>query len=181
MNTKSLKSNALVKVERIHHCIGAKHQKGKCFHLGPLSLDIRDGEIMVVLGPSGSGKTALLRSIAGLSVPKEGQLSIDSKVMVDHNTFVQPEKRSVGMVFQDHALFPHLTVRGNILFGISDWSKKDQMIRLKELEELVELGDQLEKYPHELSGGQQQRVALARTLAQKPKLILLACDHNLYL
>lgn len=137
------------------------------------SLSINQGEVVGILGASGSGKTTLLRIISGLEVPKSGKIKIAGKYVVDGNAFVQPEYREVGMVFQDYVLFPHMTVRDNILFGLFKLTKKDRLARLKEVLELVKLEKYERRYPHELSGGQQQRVALARALAHKPKLLLL--------
>lgn len=137
------------------------------------SLSINQGEVVGILGASGSGKTTLLRIISGLEVPKSGKIKIAGKYVVGENTLVQPEHREVGMVFQDYVLFPHMTVRDNILFGLFKLTKKDRLARLKEVLELVKLEKYEKRYPHELSGGQQQRVALARALAPKPKLLLL--------
>lgn len=137
------------------------------------SLSINQGEVVGILGASGSGKTTLLRIISGLEVPKSGKIKIAGKYVVDENTLVLPEHREVGMVFQDYVLFPHMTVRDNILFGLFKLTKKDRLARLKEVLELVKLEKYEKRYPHELSGGQQQRVALARALAPKPKLLLL--------
>ena len=143
------------------------------FHLGPMNLEIRTGELLGVLGPSGSGKTTLLRLIAGLETPSSGVITIDGQKVFGNSVNVLPEKRQVGMMFQDHALFPHLTVRKNILFGIRYWARDDRERRVFELEDLLALKNCLNRFPHELSGGQQQRVALARTLAPKPKVVLL--------
>lgn len=148
--------------------------ESQVFALGPLSLSIHDGELLAVLGPSGAGKTTLLRLLSGLQRPNGGRMRIDGRTVFQEGTvFVEPEKRHVGMLFQDHALFPHLTVRKNILFGIQRWAKDDRERRLYELEDLLGLKSYLQRYPHQLSGGQQQRVALARTLAPRPKVILL--------
>ena len=165
--------SVMMHIEEITHCYVQKKCNTHCFHLGPLSLNIFEGEILAVVGPSGSGKTTLLRIIAGLESSKTGVISIGGQLVFTKKIFVPPEKRNVGMVFQDHGLFPHLTVRHNILFGIRHWPKDDRERRLYELEDLLGLRDYLNRYPHELSGGQQQRVALARTLAQRPKVILL--------
>jgi iron(III) transport system ATP-binding protein len=163
----------MVKLHELTHCLSPNKCKSTCWHLGPVSLTIHEGEVLAVVGPSGSGKTTLLRVIAGLESSKSGKLFIDDQIVFSENTFVPPEQRKVGMVFQDHALFPHMTVRQNILFGVKHWKKDDQDRRLFELENLLGLRDYINRYPHELSGGQQQRVAVARTLAPKPKVILL--------
>lgn len=165
--------SAMVHIEEITYGYAPKKSKIPPFHLGPLSLNIFEGEILAVVGPSGSGKTTLLRIIAGLEISRTGVISIGGQLVSTNKLFVPPEKRNVGMVFQDHGLFPHLTVRHNILFGIRHWPKDDRERRLYALEDLLGLRAYLNRYPHELSGGQQQRVALARTLAPRPKVILL--------
>jgi len=141
--------------------------------LKDFSINIAKGEIVSILGESGSGKSTVLRLIAGLEIPKSGVIKIDSKIVLDENTFVLPEKRGIGMVFQDYALFPHLTVEENIKFGLKSYQKHEKKNRLKEMLELVNLVNYQKRYPHELSGGQQQRVALARALAPNPSLLLL--------
>jgi iron(III) transport system ATP-binding protein len=138
-----------------------------------LSFSIKKGEIVGVLGQSGSGKSTLLRLISGLEVPSSGEIIIAGTSVVNENVFVQPENRGVGMVFQDYALFPNMTVKDNILFGLSKMNKKDRVLRLNEMLELVKMEEFAKRYPHELSGGQQQRVALARALAPKPNLLLM--------
>ncbi len=129
------------------------------------SLRIEKGEVISILGRSGSGKSTILRLLAGLEKPTKGNLIIDDNVIFDGNTFLQPEKRGIGMVFQDYALFPHMTVRENILFGLSHLKNEEKKKRLQEVLELVELQDFGKRYPHQLSGGQQQRVAIARAIA----------------
>lgn len=138
-------------------------------------MDMPQGEIVAILGQSGSGKTTVLRVIAGLQCAQSGEVHLNKAcVLCEGRCLVPPQKRGIGMVFQDYALFPHMTVQQNITFGIADWSKKDQQNRLNELLDLVRLPKEMAKrYPHELSGGQQQRVALARALAPRPGLILL--------
>lgn len=137
------------------------------------SLSVERGEIVGILGPSGSGKSTLLRLIAGLEVPAGGRIRIDGRTVFDARTFVEPERRGVGMVFQDYALFPHLTVAKNILFGLHRFPKKERQRRLEMMLELVQLKGFEKRYPHELSGGQQQRVALARALAPQPSILLM--------
>lgn len=137
------------------------------------SMKINKGEIISVLGPSGSGKSTLLRLCAGLEVPCEGSFKIEDKVIFDKHLFVQPEKRGIGMVFQDYALFPHMTVADNISFGLKDMKRWDKRNRVREVLELVELTGFEKRFPHQLSGGQQQRVALARAIAPNPSLLLL--------
>ncbi|MGP4081356.1 ABC transporter ATP-binding protein [Pseudalkalibacillus sp. R45] len=136
------------------------------------SLGFKQGEITVILGESGSGKSTLLRLIAGLEIPNRGSISIDGKTMTDATHFVQPEKRGVGMVFQDYALFPHMTVSKNIQFGLQKMNREKKKERVAELLELVGMQEYVNRYPYELSGGQQQRVALARALAPNPSLIM---------
>ena len=133
------------------------------------SFNLKQGDIGCLLGPSGCGKTTLLQAIAGFQHPTAGQILIN-----DHDvTLIAPERRNVGMVFQDYALFPNLNVADNILFGLDSWSEADKQERLKQLLMMVGLSDLMTFYPHQLSGGQQQRVALARALAPKPTLLLL--------
>jgi iron(III) transport system ATP-binding protein len=141
--------------------------------LDHFSFSMNKGEIVGVLGQSGSGKSTLLRLIAGLETPTEGEISISARTMVNAWTFIQPEQRGVGMVFQDYALFPHLTAARNIEFGLHRMTRSERQARLKEMIELVQLSGLENRYPHELSGGQQQRVALARALAPKPSLLLM--------
>ncbi|MDZ5472718.1 ABC transporter ATP-binding protein [Bacillus sp. 31A1R] len=136
------------------------------------SLQLDQGEIIAILGESGSGKSTVLRLIAGLEIPKSGMIVINGKRMVDDRTFLPPEKRGIGMVFQDYALFPHMTVEQNIKFGLRHMKVKQKQERLNEVLELVNLSDYKKRYPYELSGGQQQRVALARALAPAPSLLL---------
>lgn len=141
--------------------------------LEQFSIDVEKGEVISILGRSGSGKSTILRLLAGLEKPSAGKLTIQDQVMFDERTFVQPEKRGIGMVFQDYALFPHMTVSENILFGLFRLKKAQKKKRLREVLELVELQDYEKRYPHQLSGGQQQRVAIARAIAPNPHLILL--------
>lgn len=137
------------------------------------SFAMAKGEMVGILGSSGSGKSTLLRLIAGLEVPEKGRISIDGKTMVDERTYLDAEKREVGMVFQDYALFPHLTVMDNIAFGLHKLKRTERNQRLQEMLELVKLSGYAKRYPHELSGGQQQRVALARALAPQPNILLM--------
>ena len=133
-------------------------------------LDVHPGHILTLLGPSGSGKTTALRLIAGFDRADRGRIEIDGKVVCDREVFVPPEKRRVGMVFQDYALFPHLTVARNVGYGVRNGSRRR---RVAETLELVGLAGKEDRMPHELSGGEQQRVAIARALAPKPEVILL--------
>ncbi|ESS10608.1 MAG: ABC-type spermidine/putrescine transport system, ATPase component [uncultured archaeon A07HR60] len=138
-----------------------------------VSLSVADGELLTLLGPSGCGKTTLLRMIAGLEAPTTGQIQIGDEIAASSDSFVRPENRDVGLVFQDFALFPHLTVRENIAFGLTDTDAEKTDARVEELLELVELPSHGEKTPEQLSGGQKQRVALARSLAPQPDVLLL--------
>jgi len=137
------------------------------------SFSMDKGEIVGVLGPSGSGKSTLLRLISGLEMPAKGTIQIADTFVVSEGRFIQPEDRGVGMVFQDYALFPHMTVKDNILFGLSRLPRKERKPRLKEMLELVQMEEFEKRYPHELSGGQQQRISLARALAPKPNVLLM--------
>ncbi len=141
--------------------------------LSELNLNVEQDEIVCLLGASGCGKTTTLKAIAGILQPDQGYMSIDSKVVNDSGLFVAPEKRNIGMMFQDYALFPHLTVSDNIAFGLSNMSKAQKRERVDEMLSLVKLDGCAKRYPHQLSGGQQQRVAIARALAYKPSLLLL--------
>jgi iron(III) transport system ATP-binding protein len=138
-----------------------------------VSLDIQPGEIGCLLGPSGCGKSTLLRAIAGFEPVQQGTISLKNKLIASQSITVPPEKRCIGMVFQDISLFPHLSIEENICFGIKKLTKKAQHARAAQLLDLIDLTEYANAYPHELSGGQQQRVALARALAPKPQLILL--------
>lgn len=141
-----------------------------------LTLAVRRGTTTAIVGPSGSGKTTLLRLIAGFDEPDRGSLSLDGQSVAGPGVFVPAHKRSIGYVAQDGALFPHLTVGGNIAFGLERRSQSRQALRarVQQLLKMVSLeSSYAERRPHELSGGQQQRVALARALARKPSLMLL--------
>ena len=133
-----------------------------------LDLEVWPGEIVSVLGPSGSGKTTLLRLIAGFEMPSEGSVHIQGREVSSPRSAIPPENRNVGMVVQEYALFPHLTVERNIAFGLQKLSETDRAERVKEVLDLVGMDGLSSRFPHELSGGQQQRVALARTLAPNP-------------
>ncbi len=142
-----------------------------------VNFSLRQGELLGLLGPSGCGKTTLLRIIAGFEKSSQGSIELGGQIVTGEGRWVEPEKRRTGMVFQDYALFPHLTVAENIAFGLK--SKKprpnnqDILKRVTEVLHLVGLTGLEKRYPHELSGGQQQRIALARALAPQPELILL--------
>jgi len=138
-----------------------------------VSLRVEKGEILALVGESGSGKTTLLRMIAGLEVPTAGEIHVDGRRVYDDRTWVPPERRGVGLVFQDYALFSHLTVAKNVEYGLGKWPRRERRDRAREVLEMVGLGALGDRYPHELSGGQQQRVALARALAPEPAVLLL--------
>lgn len=141
--------------------------------LRELSLTVYQGELVTVLGASGGGKTTLLRLIAGFDAPQSGVIALDGTVVTDADVVTPPEQRAIGIVPQDAALFPHLTVAENIAFGLRTWNPQDRTQRVQEMLNLVEMTEWANHKPNQLSGGQQQRVALARALAIKPKLVLL--------
>ena len=146
------------------------HEEGSQI-LNNANLDIGMGDFISILGPSGSGKTTLLRLIAGLDIQDSGSITIENKIIADKEVMTPPEKRNVGLVVQDKALFPHLNVTKNIMFGIRDLKNKEQLT--SDIMKLFKIDKHKDKHPHELSGGEQQRVALARALAPEPKLLLL--------
>ncbi|MDO5290188.1 MAG: ABC transporter ATP-binding protein [Pseudomonadota bacterium] len=137
------------------------------------TLGLAAGDIGVLIGPSGCGKTTLLRAVAGLERLSAGSIQLDGEVVSSAHTHVPPEARRIGMVFQDYALFPHLTVERNVAFGLRHLGSAERAARVAEVLALVDLPGSAGRYPHELSGGQQQRVALARALAPRPRLMLL--------
>ncbi len=149
--------------------------------LSDTNLTLCSGEILGLVGPSGCGKTTLLNTIAGFNVVTTGTLNIsndnsmagDDVLTITASNNIAPEHRNIGMIFQDYALFPHLTVEKNIWFGIDKLPKSEQKSRTNKLVKLLKLTNLETRYPHQLSGGQQQRVAIARALAPRPKLLLL--------
>jgi len=138
-----------------------------------LSLHINEGSIACLLGPSGCGKTTMLRAIAGFEPLLEGEILIQGKLASQPGFILPPNKRGLGMVFQDYALFPHMTLTENVSFSLRRKTNDQQTASAAEMLDLVGLDGMGKRYPHELSGGQQQRVALARALAAHPKLLLL--------
>jgi len=138
-----------------------------------LSLALPAGHIGCLLGESGCGKTTILRAIAGFEPVRAGQIALDGAVISSPAVQVAPELRRVGMMFQDYALFPHLTAAQNVAFGLRRLGKAERAARVREMLDMVGLAASADNYPHEISGGQQQRVALARALAPSPDLLLL--------
>jgi iron(III) transport system ATP-binding protein len=157
----SLKLNGLVK------------RFGEVAAVDGISLHLDTGEHLALIGPSGCGKSTILLMVAGLLAPDTGEILIGNRKVTGVGTWVEPDKRRVGMVFQDYALFPHLTVNDNIAFGLDRLPKPERRKRVEEVLALVGLEALSGRYPHELSSGQQQRVALARSLAPDPAVILL--------
>ncbi|HSE07035.1 MAG TPA: ABC transporter ATP-binding protein [Nocardioidaceae bacterium] len=152
---------------------GVTKRYGSTVAVDAVDLGAAPGELITLVGPSGCGKSTTLRLVAGLERPDEGSILIAGEVAADRRHFQQPERRRVGLVFQDHALFPHLTVARNVAFGISDLPRGERNARVGEVLDMVRLGHLAGRYPHELSGGEQQRVALARALAPRPAVVLL--------
>ena len=154
------------------------HRYSRHPSVNEISLDVADGQVVSLLGPSGCGKSTILRLAAGLERPETGSVTLDGNVVARGDHFTPPEQRGIGFVFQDYALFPHMTVRENILYGLDNISEAEmnaaaRNARIDEVLTQVDLIEYIDAMPHELSGGQQQRVALARALAPKPKLVLL--------
>ena len=150
----------------------------ECQHRGQtvvqdLSCHINEGDLHCLLGPSGCGKTTVLRAIAGFQTLHKGEILLNEERISYPGYTKAPEKRQIGMVFQDYALFPHMNVNQNISFGLRNKTEKEKLYAVEQMLEVVDLSNYGERYIHELSGGQQQRVALARALAPEPKLILL--------
>ncbi len=141
--------------------------------LNAISLTLRRGRLLALLGPSGCGKTTALRLIAGLEAPDAGEIWLNGQCVAGPSDWVPPEQRNIGMVFQDYALFPHLTARENIRFALQRESPAAKERRVNEMLALVGLDGKGDRYPHQLSGGEQQRVALARALAPGPSVVLL--------
>lgn len=157
-------------------CSGVSKRYGDHPAVDTVSFDVNAGESIVVLGPSGCGKTTVLRLIAGLERPDAGEISLNGRqVAADGRNLVPPHLRQLGFVFQDLALWPHLTVRENLDFvmGAVGVARAERAVRAREVLALVRVDALAGRYPHELSGGEQQRAALARALAGRPKLLLL--------
>ena len=138
-----------------------------------VSLTVDSGEILCLLGPSGCGKTTSLRAAAGVERPQSGQVVVDGKTVTSSDIFVAPEHRRVGLMFQDYALFPHLSVLDNVMFGLKGQRKSKARARAMDMLALVHMEDFADAYPHTLSGGEQQRIALARAIAPEPAVMLM--------
>ncbi|WPA91345.1 ABC transporter ATP-binding protein [Providencia zhijiangensis] len=164
-------SDSTLVLDNVHVSYGNKHQRNHV--LNGFSLHIDAGEIGCLLGASGCGKTTALRAIAGFEQVEQGTIYVGGRCVAGPNLHLPPEQRNVGMVFQDYALFPHLTAAQNVAFGLRKQPKEQQNARVQQLLTLVELSGLAERYPHEMSGGQQQRIALARALAPQPAVLLL--------
>ncbi len=152
---------------------GVAHHYGAQATFSDLSFTLEKGKIACLLGPSGCGKTTALRCIAGFERVSAGEIHLAGQIVSSPNRLVPAQKRRIGMVFQDYALFPHLDIRANIGFGLHQLEKTLRQQRVTEMLNVIDLSDLGQAFPHQLSGGQQQRVALARALAPKPELLLL--------
>ena len=159
-------SNLILEIKNLSHSYDETNQI-----IQNINLEIEKLDRVAILGPSGCGKSTLLRLIAGLEKPNMGQITIDGTVVSTEKLIVPPEKRKIGLVVQEKALFPHLSVYDNIGFGIK--KNIDKKTITNDLLELLKIESLKNKYPHEISGGEQQRVALARSLAPNPKLLML--------
>ena len=151
--------------------IGFSYPKSEKPTLQGFNLSIQKGDCIGLVGARGCGKSTLLRLIAGLEPLETGSITLDAQVLSAPKLSVPPEKRHIGMVFQNYCLFPHLSVRNNIAYGIRQRQHKKE--RVNEMLALIDMQAHADRYPYQLSGGQQQRVALARSLAPKPKIILM--------
>ena len=159
---------AVIQVKEVH-----KRFANGVYAVRDLSFDLPRGTLLALLGPSGCGKTTALRLIAGLEAPDSGEIWLNGQCVAGPGCWVPPEARRIGMVFQDYALFPHLTIAQNIGFGLNKWKPAQRAQRVTELLALIDMRDYADRYPHQISGGQQQRVALARALAPQPEVVLL--------
>lgn len=168
MTTSTRRGDALVLRD-----VSKRYPGADCDALAGVDLRVGTGQVVAVVGASGCGKTTLLRLIAGLEVPAAGSIRIAGRTVAGGGAWIQPEERDVGMVFQDLALFPHLTVADNVAYGLHGLRREGRRERTREMLGMVGMADLAERYPHQLSGGQKQRVALARALAPSPRLLLL--------
>jgi len=166
-----VKNDSLIELRNVSKAFGTTRA------VKDVSLEIERGAIHVLLGASGCGKTTVLRLIAGLEVPDSGEIWLNGERVAGQGAWAPPEARRIGMVFQDYALFPHMTVRQNVLFALSALNGKlspaERERRARQMLEMVGLAQHLDRFPHQLSGGEQQRVALARALAPSPSVVLL--------
>lgn len=152
---------------------GVRKRFGAVAAVDGLGLEVAKGEVVALVGPSGCGKSTALRLVAGLEYPDGGEITIGGEPVAGPRAWRPAERRRVGVVFQDHALFPHLTVAANVAFGLAGRAAGRRRARVAEVLDLVEMNGHADRYPHELSGGEQQRVALARALAPEPAVVLL--------
>jgi len=159
---------ASINAKGIYHCYDINS-----FELDIETFEVSDGQTVALIGESGCGKTTLLRAIAGLEIPSKGSIYIGENEVCSQTAFVPPEKRNIGLVFQDYALFPHLTILQNVEFGLTSLSRKDAHAQAMRILSRVGLEDRADQYPQILSGGEQQRVALARALAPRPAILLM--------
>ena len=159
----------MLKINNLHF----RYKNSKEDNIKDFNLEIKKGDIVSILGESGSGKSTILRIIAGLEDAYSGEILIDGNLVYSKDKSIEPEKRGIGMVFQDYALFPHMTVAKNIMFGLKKMDKSQREKRMIDMLKLVNLEEYKNKYPYELSGGQQQRIAIARAIAPSPSLLLL--------
>lgn len=156
----------ILEIKNLHHTYD-----NESYALEDINLSINDGEIVTILGPSGCGKTTLLRVIAGLERQSRGTIKMNDQIISNEKFMIPPEKRSIGLVVQDKALFPHLNVINNVVFGIQ--KNKEKYKLAKDYLNIFKVEELADKYPHEISGGEQQRVALARAMAPHPNILLL--------
>ena len=156
----------ILEIKNLHHTYD-----NESYALEDINLSINDGEIVTILGPSGCGKTTLLRVIAGLERQSRGTIKMNDQIISNEKFMIPPEKRSIGLVVQDKALFPHLNVINNVVFGIQ--KNKEKYNLAKDYLNIFKVEELADKYPHEISGGEQQRVALARAMAPHPNILLL--------
>ena len=153
--------------------ITKRYKRGNAPAVELVNFSVNSGEILALLGESGSGKSTLLRLAAGLEFPDAGEIILNERVIASVDRWTPPEKRNIGLVFQDGALFPHLTVEKNVSYGISHLSKDMRRSIVESMLDLVGLSGKEKRFPHELSGGERQRLAIVRSMAPKPKVVLL--------